>query len=41
MYMSICVDQECKQKFTGGKYRFICKACSDKRKGQAVGQGLR
>lgn len=40
MYMSICIDDACKQKFTGGKYRFLCKVCSDKRKGQAVGQGL-
>jgi hypothetical protein len=40
MYESICIKQECKQHFIGGKYRFICKACSAKLPGQAVGQGL-
>jgi hypothetical protein len=40
MYMSVCIRQDCAQKFTGGKYRFICQACSLKTPGRAVGQGL-
>lgn len=28
MYMSTCVKTECRESFTGGKYRFVCKRCN-------------
>jgi hypothetical protein len=36
MYMQVCIRQECKETFTGGKYRFICKKCSDALPGRVI-----
>lgn len=33
-YMHFCINQECKAQFTGGKYRFLCFSCNNKRVGQ-------
>jgi hypothetical protein len=41
MYMSVCIRTDCRQKFTGGKYRFICNKCSSSTPSQPVSQGLR
>lgn len=41
MYMSVCIRIDCREKFTGGKYRFICKQCSAATPSKPVSQGLR
>jgi hypothetical protein len=29
MYMSVCLNKSCGQRFTGGKYRFYCRKCRE------------
>jgi hypothetical protein len=29
MYMSTCANKSCRQRFTGGKYRFYCRKCRE------------